>query len=503
MNFKKLTAALTALAACASLCIPAMAFAEETATTATASSDLTAYLSFMDGGWWANYRYNDDSNLDGTEATITGDGSYTVTVSKPESMADVELNGAQFMAILIPDAEVAYPEMVITVDSIKADDTEIAMNAKNYTSSDDGEVTRTNIYNGWVSKFPDDARSTDGKLSEIGTDGYGYTIINPDDLSGWSTLTVDFTISGMGSEEEPSESETESESETASETETESVSESETESETETESAEKQEKTVVGSAYLNFVDGGWWPKYQGGDDDSFAQTPVEVTGNGTYTVSVTAADLDENAIQEGISGVEFMAVIIPDAYENYSDMVITVDSITADSTEIPMTAKNYTSSDDEKEVRANIYNPWVSKIPADAHSTEGMLSDLTDTSAYSYKIINPEDFAGWKTLSVNFTVSGLEFDKYIEEEAPSTEPSSEDTSNGGTTTTTTTTSKSTTTTKSTTAAKTTTAAAAAAKAASAGGTESPKTGDTGIPLAAGAVAAAAVGALFITRKKND
>lgn len=526
MNFKKLTAALTALAACASLCIPAVAFAEDDVAAVTATADapsaLTAYLDFVDGGWKSKYEKGDEDTLIGKDAEITGDGTYTVSVSvdKEKMEEDSSTSGVQFMAVMIPDAETVYPNIVITVDSIKADDKEIAMSAKNYTSSDDGKVTRTNIYNAYVGKdketgayiIPDDARSTEGKLSEIGTTDYSPVVINPDDLSGWETLSVEFTISGMESQEETSESETETESESESvsesETETESASEAESESETEAETA-NQGKTVVGNSYLNFVDGGWWPKYQGADDDSLAQTPVEVTGNGSYTVSVTAADLDDTAIQEGISGVEFMAIIIPDAYEKYSDMVITIDSIVADGKEIPMIAKNYTSSDDEKEVRTNIYNPWVSKLPNDAHSTEGKLSELEDSSAYSYKVINPEDFAAWKTLSVNFTVSGLAFDKYVEEEAPSTTDSG---SNSGNTTNTgsgsqngnkgvasTTASK----TKSVATTTTTAKAAASSSTSSSGSTDAPKTGDMNFPIAAAAVATVAAGAFLITKKKND
>ncbi|MBR1555341.1 MAG: hypothetical protein IJ644_08125 [Oscillospiraceae bacterium] len=480
MNFKKMTAALTAIAACMSACIPAAAFAEDAAEASTDS--VSAYLSFVDGGWWPKFQNGEEDSLKQEFTEITGDGTYTVTVSAEDLGADAiaeSVSGVEFMAVIVNDAYEKYPNMAITIDSIKTDDKEIALTAKNYTSSDDEVEMRANIYNPWVSKLPADAHTAEGKLSDMSdTSDYSYKIINPEDFAGWTTLSVEFTVSGM---------EAETPTETEAETETEEVTETSAEETTEA----AAEKIVVGQSYLNFVDGGWWPKFQNGDDDSLQQTFTEITGNGSYTVKVTAADLDENAIAEGISGVEFMAVIVNDAYEKYPEMVLTIDSIVADDKEIPLIAKNYTSSDDEKEVRTNIYNPWVSKLPADAHSTEGVLSELADSSDYSYKIINPEDFAGWKTLSVNFTVSGLAFDKFVEETPEETEASTESES---TTTTTTSTTKSTT---ATTKATTTTAKTTS------GSTESPKTGDVNIPAVAGAVAAAAVASLLVTKKKND
>ena len=491
MNFKKMTAALTAIAACMSACIPAVASAED-ADAAPSTDSLSAYLSFVDGGWWPKFQNGEDDSLKQEFTEITGDGTYTVTVSAEDLGAEAiekSVSGVEFMAVIVNDAYEKYPDMVITVDSIKTDDKEIAMSAKNYTSSDDEVEMRANIYNPWVSKFPADAHTADGKLSDMSdTSDYSYKIINPEDFAGWTTLSVEFTVSGMGGET-PTETETETESETEEAT--------ETSAEETTEAS--AEKIVVGQSYLNFVDGGWWPKFQNGEDDSLQQTFTEITGNGSYTVKVTAADLDENAIAEGVSGVEFMAVIVNDAYEKYPEMVLTVDSIFADDKEIPMTAKNYTSTDDEKEVRTNIYNPWVSKLPADAHSTEGVLSELADSSDYSYKIINPEDFAGWKTLSVNFTVSGLAFDKFAEETPEETETPTEAETETKSTTASTTKSTTAATTKATTKATTTTAKTSS----SSGSTESPKTGDVNIPAVAGAAAAAAVASLLVTKKKND
>ncbi|MBR0485802.1 MAG: hypothetical protein IJJ69_13675 [Oscillospiraceae bacterium] len=469
MNFKKMLAAAAAITACLSAVAPAAAFAEDATEPSTQS--LSAYLDFVDGGWWIKHENGDEDNLTGTFAEITGDGTYTVSVSKDSSKLadDVTTGGVQFAAIMIPDGETVFPDMVITVDSIKADDTEIPMTAKNYTSSDDEVVTRTNLYNQWVNKIPDDARSTEGKLSELeDTSAYSYKVINPEDISDWDTLTVEFTVTGTGIEAP----------------------------------APKEESKYVGTSYLDFVDGGWWIKHEKGDEDNLIGTYTDITGNGSYSVSVSK-DSTKLADDVTTGGVQFAAIMVPGAEAEYPEMVITVDSIVADDTEIPLIAKNYTSSDDGEVTRTNIYNQWVSKLPDDARSTEGVLSELDDTSAYSYMIVNPDDISDWDTLTVNFTVSGLNFDKAPEEEQPTetetetekaTEAEETESSSSSSTTTSTTKSTTATTKATTTTAKSTTTS---------GSTESPKTGDVNVPAVAGAVAAAAMASLLIAKKKND
>ena len=107
----------------------------------------------------------------------------------------------------------------------------------------------------------------------------------------------------------------------------------------------------------------------------------------------------------------FAAVMIKDGKTLFPDAIITIDSIKVDGKEITMTAKNYTSSDDGKELRSNIYNGWVDKLPDDVASTEGALVvDGTPTdaaAAYSPVIVDKADFATWKEVEVNFTISGI------------------------------------------------------------------------------------------------
>ena len=194
------------------------------------------------------------------------------------------------------------------------------------------------------------------------------------------------------------------------------------------------EDTVVaqsGDAYLAIVDGQWWIQYWGGEDPTRdfltynAGVPT-ITGNGDYTVSVTA---DTNGFrydttgspddQYTPSGLQFMAVMIKDGETKFPNAVITVNSVKVDGKELTLDGKPYTSSDDGKETRANLYNQWVSKdsIPKDARSADGRLyvGEGEDVSPadfigdYSPQSVNPDDFAdGWTNVEVNFTVSGID-----------------------------------------------------------------------------------------------
>jgi hypothetical protein len=70
-----------------------------------------------------------------------------------------------------------------------------------------------------------------------------------------------------------------------------------------------------------------------------------------------------------------MAVMIKNGETACPGAVITVNSVKVDGKELTLDGKPYTSSDDGKETRANLYNQWVAKdkIPKDARSADGAL----------------------------------------------------------------------------------------------------------------------------------
>lgn len=168
-----------------------------------------------------------------------------------------------------------------------------------------------------------------------------------------------------------------------------------------------------GDAYLAMVDGEWYVQYWGTDEDllTYDAGVVPITGDGEYTVSVNGAtagllyDVTGDANGDYTpSGMSFMAVMVKDGTTLYPNMAIEITSIKMNGEEVPMTKKNYTSSDDGVEMRANIYNEWVNELPEDAHDANGA---VTDGSAYSAQIVDKDAFnSGWTSVEVTFNVTG-------------------------------------------------------------------------------------------------
>lgn len=171
-----------------------------------------------------------------------------------------------------------------------------------------------------------------------------------------------------------------------------------------------------GDAYLAIVDGQWWIQYWGEYEDGSALAydagVVSIDGDGEYTVSVTAdtngfrydttGDVNGECIPSGCS---FAAVRVKDGTTLYPDMAIEITSIKINGEEVEMLSKNYTSSDDGIEMRANIYNSYVSTTPEDAHDANGSVFGKDDE--YSAQIVDPAVFAdGWTNVEVTFNVTG-------------------------------------------------------------------------------------------------
>ena len=159
-----------------------------------------AGIAFSDGNWTCQYWFDgNEYATQETTATITGDGQYTVSVdafttyTDEETGEDVTQPGATdiaFAAVQVVDGETLFPGMVITIDSVKFDGNEVALNGTPYTSSDDSVTTRVNLYNEWVSALPDDARTVDGLAADATPTAMSKTV------GEWTKMEVTFTVSG-------------------------------------------------------------------------------------------------------------------------------------------------------------------------------------------------------------------------------------------------------------------------------------------------------------------
>lgn len=148
------------------------------------------------------------------------------------------------------------------------------------------------------------------------------------------------------------------------------------------------------TAYLAYADEGWIYQYWGDPvDTGVIVTNANITGAGKYTVG-----LDFTATEGGKAlGVAFAAPIIANGNVAFEGYFVQIDSIVVNGEKIEFT-KNYTSSDDNVELRSNIFNEWVSALPDDARTPDG---DLSDASAI---ISDRGDFAEVETISVSFTL---------------------------------------------------------------------------------------------------
>ena len=120
---------------------------------------------------------------------------------------------------------------------------------------------------------------------------------------------------------------------------------------------------------------------------------VQITGAGTYTVSL---DFSECGMAKGVT---FSALGISNGELLFPGYIYTIDEILINGEACEMTAKGYTSSDDDKCTRVNIYNAWVKNVPASGRTVDG---DLTGCSA---QIISLTENKPVKTISVTFTVT--------------------------------------------------------------------------------------------------
>lgn len=197
---------------------------------------------------------------------------------------------------------------------------------------------------------------------------------------------------------------------------------------------EEQITAESGDAFLNVSDLNWYVQYFGTKDDllTYDAGIAHIDGDGDYTVSVNVgtkgAQFDITGEINGdytCDGIDFAAVKVLDGATLFPDMCIEIKEIRVDGKAIEMTAQNYTSSDDGKEMRANIYNHFISNIPDDAHTPEGDISGEFGT--YSSMIVDPDDFANWTSIEVDFTVTGTK-DSVPANKADTTDAPAESTS---------------------------------------------------------------------------
>ena len=299
-----------------------------------------AFLMYADSAWAYQYWGGEAENdVKATTAKINGPGEYTVGLDFTGT-ADGAASGIAFSAIGIANGEANFPGYCITIKDIKVNGASVAFE-KGYTSSDDGTVTRMNVFNEWVDALPDDARSYDA------------------DIEGASPVIIDIAAFA---------------------------------------SVEKVEVTFEYGmpkvqAFIMYADAAWAYQYFGeAVDTGIVATDATVTGAGSYKVALDFTGTEDGAATD----LAFTALGINNAEITHPGWFIRIDSIKVNGEAIEVT-KGYTSSDDGAVTRMNIYNEWVSELPADARSYDGNLDES------GWMIVDKAAFASVETIEIAFT----------------------------------------------------------------------------------------------------
>ena len=168
-------------------------------TVAPLSTDTAiAWIMFSEGSWSLSYSvgdtYTPDSISPGivpTDVEITGEGTYTVALDFTGTEKGYADNTA-FSAVGISNGEQLYPGYSIFITEIRINGEPVKLKGRNYTCSDDGKCTRSNLFNEWVdmkSVTKATARVMHGDLTGISATILDRTLPS---MSHIETLEVDF-----------------------------------------------------------------------------------------------------------------------------------------------------------------------------------------------------------------------------------------------------------------------------------------------------------------------
>ncbi len=124
-------------------------------------------------------------------------------------------------------------------------------------------------------------------------------------------------------------------------------------------------------AWIMYQSGDWGIAYSVGDNydptnktNGVKDSNVVVEGEGTYTVS-----LDLSAVKA--YGVAFSALGISHGEEMFPGYTVTIDKIMINNSPVLLAGKEFTTSDDGKCTRVNLFNGWVNSVPEGARTADG------------------------------------------------------------------------------------------------------------------------------------
>jgi len=167
--------------------------------------------------------------------------------------------------------------------------------------------------------------------------------------------------------------------------------------------AKNRPETVITAdeaiAWIMFSSGDWSVTYSVGDvykpesvTKGIIATDAEITGEGTYTVALDFTGTDAGYAD----GIVFSAVGLMNGEVLFPGYFIEITDVRINGESVKLTEKPYTTSDNDICTRVNLYNEWVSQLPADARVKDG------DLDGVSWLVLEDYVDAPIETLSVTF-----------------------------------------------------------------------------------------------------
>ncbi|MBO2517868.1 MAG: hypothetical protein CW338_11480, partial [Clostridiales bacterium] len=152
-----------------------------------------------------------------------------------------------------------------------------------------------------------------------------------------------------------------------------------------------EEVAPIDQAYIMYADASWaYSNWGTESSETVTVTAADITGEGDYTVGLEFAAPAE--------GLAFTALGIVNGENTCPGYFVKINAIRVNGEDIAF-GKGYTSSDDGICTRMNIYNEWVTELPADARSFDGKVDDA------SWIIVDKDAFASVSSFEIDFTYS--------------------------------------------------------------------------------------------------
>ncbi len=155
-----------------------------------------AWIMWNSGDYQCTYSvgdtYNPDSitaGLKDTTALIDGEGDYTVALDFTGTAGGCSA-GIAFAALAITNGDTVHPGWVIDIQQITINGEVYTLASKPYTTADNQITTRVNLFNEWVTKLPDEARTVDGDLTDVSP--VGIIDRNDEVISNIQTIEITF-----------------------------------------------------------------------------------------------------------------------------------------------------------------------------------------------------------------------------------------------------------------------------------------------------------------------